>query len=234
MIQQKLGLFVFDHMPHRMREAITERLDERFLSRINNRLNKMPKPALEQHHLEHATPLTDRMALLERLPMGGRVAELGVNEGDFSQAVLKLNKPTELILIDYWGSERYGDAQMRRVNERFKAQISSGAVRIERGLSTEVAAALEDDSLDWAYIDTDHSYPTTRDELRIISRKIKTGGMIAGHDYVGGNWRTAYPYGVMNAVFEFCVQEDWEIVYLTMELAGFTGNPSFAIRKRSG
>ena len=57
---------------------------------------------------------------------------------------------------------------------------------------------------------------------------MKKGGIIAGHDYVHGNWISAFRYGVVEAVHEFCVQFGWEIIYLTIEP---TENQSFAIRK---
>ncbi|MEX0773138.1 MAG: class I SAM-dependent methyltransferase, partial [Balneolales bacterium] len=81
---------------------------------------------------------------------------------------------------------------------------------------------------DWIYIDTDHSYETTRDELRLYASKVKQGGIIAGHDYVKGNWITTYRYGVIEAVHEFCVNNDWELIYLTAEPIE---NQSFAIRR---
>lgn len=82
--------------------------------------------------------------------------------------------------------------------------------------------------IDWIYIDTDHSYETTRDELRLYASKVKDGGIIAGHDYVKGNWITTYRYGVIEAVHEFCVGNDWELIYLTAEPLE---SQSFAIRK---
>lgn len=78
------------------------------------------------------------------------------------------------------------------------------------------------------YIDTDHSYSLTKNELELFSRKVKPGGLVAGHDFVGGNWNRLVRYGVIEAVYEFCVTQNWEIAYLTME-KGIS--PSFALRK---
>lgn len=95
-------------------------------------------------------------------------------------------------------------------------------------LSTDAAYDFPDNYFDWIYIDTDHTYETTRDELRLYAPKMKKGGIIAGHDYVHGNWISTFRYGVVEAVHEFCVQFGWEIIYLTIEP---TENQSFAIRK---
>ena len=75
--------------------------------------------------------------------------------------------------------------------------------------------------------DTDHSYAVTREELQAYKGKIKPGGIIAGHDYIQGNWGEILRYGVIEAVHEFCVQEDWELIFQTMEMSN---SPSFEIR----
>ena len=95
-------------------------------------------------------------------------------------------------------------------------------------LSTDTALEFEDGYFDMIYIDTDHSYATTRDELAAYLPKMKPDGIIAGHDYSLGNWVTGYRYGVIEAVHEFCVAHDWELLYLTAEPLE---RQSFAIRK---
>jgi predicted O-methyltransferase YrrM len=80
---------------------------------------------------------------------------------------------------------------------------------------------------DWVYIDTDHSYKLTRQELEICRDKVKDGGIIAGHDYHMGNWVEGHKYGVIEAVYSFCVDFEWEIIYLTSDII----EASFAIRR---
>ncbi|MCU0386267.1 MAG: hypothetical protein MUE38_09580, partial [Flavihumibacter sp.] len=58
--------------------------------------------------------------------------------------------------------------------------------------------------------------------------KLKPGGIIAGHDFIKGNWLSGYRYGVMEAVYEFCVTHNWELIFLTTET---NDHPSFAIRR---
>jgi len=58
--------------------------------------------------------------------------------------------------------------------------------------------------------------------------KVKENGIIAGHDYIVGNWNGLIRYGVIEAVHEFCLKYDWEILFITAELSN---NPSFAIRR---
>ncbi len=87
---------------------------------------------------------------------------------------------------------------------------------------------MADSYFDWVYLDTDHSYSVTKQELDILKFKVKPGGIIAGHDYISYDFIGHTRYGVIEAVNEFCVNEQWEIIYLTAETNQYR---SFAIRK---
>lgn len=189
---------------------------------------QIPKFDLQEKHLTNVKLLPNRNALLEHLPKHGKVAELGVNKGEFSREIMLVNAPSELHLVDAWGSDRYHGGLRRGVESVFAEEIADGRVQIHQGYSTDMAAKFAEGFFDWIYIDTDHSYSVTRDELQAYKQKIKPGGLIAGHDYIQGNWGKILRYGVMEAVHEFCVQEDWELVFLTTEMSN---SPSFAIRK---
>ncbi len=142
--------------------------------------------------------------------------------------IININKPKKLHLIDLWGSNRYNQGKRKSVENRFAKMIKENLVEINIGLSTTVVDLFDDFYFDWIYIDTCHSYETTIAELESYRKKVKENGIIAGHDYILGNWNDVVRYGVIEAVNEFCVKYDWEILYLTAELSN---NPSFAIRK---
>ena len=112
--------------------------------------------------------------------------------------------------------------------QRFSSAVSERRVTIHVGLSTQLASEFEDEYFDWIYVDTGHSYALTSEELTLYAAKVKHGGIIAGHDYVRWNRSGMIRFGVIEAVSEFCVKHDWEILYLTVEN---NNNPSFAIRK---
>jgi predicted O-methyltransferase YrrM len=188
----------------------------------------LPKIPLLQHHIEGATLLTDRLSLLALLPKHGVVAELGVAAGDFSRQICKICQPSKLHLVDIWGSERYGEALYLSVNSHFQQQQQRGEVIIHRKPSLEALESFPDQTFDWVYIDTTHSYELTRDELRACARKVKSTGIIAGHDYIQGNWRSQYRYGVIEAVHEFCVKYNYRVLYLTMDISECL---SFALAK---
>lgn len=193
-----------------------------------NNSEKIPKYEIKKNHIKNAKLITTREELLRILPQNGIVAELGVDEGGFSQMILSINKPKKLHLIDSWGSKRYNQNKRKKVENRFSKNIESKEVEINLGLSTDVVESFEDNYFDWIYIDTSHSYEGTIKELELYRNKVKESGIIAGHDYILGNWNELVRYGVIEAVNEFCIKYNWEILYLTTEL---NNCPSFAIRK---
>lgn len=203
------------------------RIVESELRKVESRL---PYIELGQRYFEKIKVLNNRETLLQELPKNGIVAELGVDQGEFSQKIVEISNPRKLHLVDSWGTQRYHNGLKGVVESRFSKQIEAGSILIHQGFSTDYASSFPDQYFDWIYIDTDHTYETTKEELLLYRDKMKPGGIIAGHDFVKGNIIKQLRYGVMEAVYEFCLLNNWEFIYLTMEL---NNNPSFAIRKIS-
>lgn len=107
-------------------------------------------------------------------------------------------------------------------------KIQSGQVAIHRDFSHKAALNFQDNYFDWIYIDTTHSYQKTKLELQQFAVKMKPGGIIAGHDYVMGNWAKTLKYRVIEAIHEFCMEYNYRFKYLTMDISE---NQSFAIEK---
>jgi hypothetical protein len=87
--------------------------------------------------------------------------------------------------------ERLCDSTRRRL-----AQFGSRFVLL-RMTSAEAAETITE-FLDFIYIDADHSYEGVKADLRHWAPKVRSGGIISGHDYGHPN----FP-GVKNAVDEF-------------------------------
>ncbi len=84
------------------------------------------------------------------------------------------------------------DALYESVIERFRPQIESGQVFVKRARSVDAAASFSDETLDWVYIDGDHSYEAVKRDLEAYYRVVKSGGFLAGDDYGAKNgwvWR---------------------------------------------
>jgi len=73
-------------------------------------------------------------------------------------------------------------------------------VIIMRMSSVEGAKQFEDESLDWVFIDANHEYKYIKENLEIWTPKVKSGGLVSGHDYKNpkGKWK-----GITKAVNEF-------------------------------
>ncbi|WP_251923647.1 class I SAM-dependent methyltransferase [Salinibacter ruber] len=184
--------------------------------------------SLPENHISTLEVVSDRISLLNRLPEKGRVAELGVDEGDFSEKIFTHNFPDKLYMVDVWASDRYNKSKMKKVKKRFSEEIKSGTASVIRSTSNEWLRKMDNDTLDWVYIDTSHTYEQTKIELQLSRKKVKINGLIAGHDYCSGNIPNQMNYGVIPAVHEFCVQYGWRIKYLTLETNGYR---SFVLEK---
>ena len=170
-----------------------------------------------------------RERLLERMPIGGVCAEIGVWEGDFSERILEVAKPRALHLIDPWKYESdevyrdacYGgrkatnqeqmDAVYGRVARRFATQVRDGTVVIHRSPSADAVAAFQHNYFDWIYIDGNHLYEFVKLDLELWYPKIKRRGYITGDDYVEGRW---WQGGVKRAVDEFSARINREPIII--------------------
>jgi hypothetical protein len=179
----------------------------------------MPVTKLQAQHTQNCRILPDRETLLLSLESNGVCAEIGAAFGDYTASILDLNKPKELHLIDAWDSERYR-AGLEQIRDKFKPEIMEGRLHIHQDYSTQQLMLFDDGFFDWVYIDTDHSYQTTWDELLLCNKKVKKNGFIAGHDFCTGNVVTPVPYGVIQAVTKFCVDYNWQYRFITLESHG--------------
>lgn len=208
-------------------QSIRKKRYRRSVQKREAMLQAMPHKNLTMTHTANGQLLPDRAALLDRMPKGAIVLEAGVAEGDFSAEILKRTEPEKLHLVDVWDSERYGESR-GTVFDKFDQQISDGLVQIDEGLSIEMLPKYDDAYFDWIYIDTDHTYQTTADELALCDRIVKPGGRICGHDFCTGSIAWPVVYGVVQAVNEFCMSHHWQFEYVSLESHGHF---SFCIKR---
>jgi hypothetical protein len=168
-----------------------------------------------------------RRELLACLPQQKIGAELGVYDGLFSEEILAVAKPRLLFLVDTWkGITRLkrpdsagnwvpydleGEAALTLVQSRLSVPIREGQVQLTQMEATAWLSAQPPASLDWVYLDDDHSYEHVRQELELARKCVRPGGWILGHDYC-----EVLP-GVPRAVNEFCAGHGLSIEILTDE-----------------
>jgi len=183
---------------------------------------------LPSEHVRGVEVVPSREEMLEAFPRGGRVAELGTDEGKFSERILSITDPDELYLIDVWGSKEFSDRSVEAVEARYADEIAEGTVDVLAERPEVALDRFEDGYFDWAYIDTTHTYEQTLRELRLCREKVKPDGVIAGHDYCLGDVPEGRWYGVIAAVHEFCTERDMRLTHLSLESHGHS---SFAIER---
>ncbi len=139
-------------------------------------------------------------------------AEIGVWKGEFSKEILK-REPSKLYLIDPWKSiadvpERWHAAPQEEMDKVYNEVIGAFGgrdnVEVVRKFSADAAADIQDGSLDWVYVDGDHSYEFVKQDLELWWPKLKPGGCICGDDYQEGKYQVeVLKFGVVKAVNEF-------------------------------
>ncbi len=186
---------------------------------------RVPNPAvyLTERNLRNCTLLPSREEMLKHMPKGGICAEVGVAQGYYSRLILDICAPSKLYMIEY-DSECANNLMIKFANE-----IEKGQAEVLHGDSVEMLSKLPDRYLDFVYLDATHDYEHPKSELNICKDKVKRGGIIAGHDYTRFSVWESVQYGVVEAVNEFVVNNDCELVYYTMDM--LHSNPSYALKK---
>jgi predicted O-methyltransferase YrrM len=118
-------------------------------------------------------------------------AEIGCARGKTTKNLLKKCPNLSLLAVDLWGyapsgngGTQYKQWDFDSIYECFKKNIAShnGRLKIIRGLSWEVASRIDNESLDFVFIDADHEYESVKKDILAWTPKLKTGGTLCGHD----------------------------------------------------
>lgn len=121
-------------------------------------------------------------------------AELGLWEGTTINHLLTHCRQLHMIGVDLWepqpdnpGPEGYEgwDHGKHEATCRARCAAHNGRVRLIKGYTSEAAKQVQDASLDFVFIDADHSEHGCRRDIIEWLPKLKPTGWILGHDI---NW----------------------------------------------
>ena len=119
-------------------------------------------------------------------------AEIGVASGEYSKKLCEANPQTKIYGIDAW--EAYGEypdysaEELNLYYEEVKNYFASFPnYEIIKEFSMDAVKKFEDNSLDFVYIDGNHQEPYITEDITEWSKKVRSGGIISGHDYVRGS-----------------------------------------------
>jgi len=117
-----------------------------------------------------------------------RGVEVGVYKGEFSEHFAK--QGLEHYAVDPWMAfPGQGRTQQRQERQDFiyghagRLLAPYPNCKLIRATSMDALAQFEDESLDYVYIDGDHEYSHIIEDITEWTKKVKKGGIIAGHDY---------------------------------------------------
>jgi DNA-binding Lrp family transcriptional regulator len=153
--------------------------------------------------------------------------EIGVDRGALSGYLLTELPTLQLGMVDTWGVfaedssyAKSGDGIVTRTQEQREEDLAE-ALRVTdhardrrqilRMTSEEATrmfapweSAVEEGSLDFVFLDADHSYAGIAADIQLWAPKVRSGGLLCGHDY---GMEVFYPqWGVTRAVDEYAAK----------------------------
>jgi len=108
-------------------------------------------------------------------------AEIGVDRGHFSEYMLQHIPDSHIISVDPWRWKLRGESRYKSTVERLKPYGERS--QIIRKYSFEAVMDIPDESLDFVYIDGDHTFDYVMTDLIWWAKKVRYGGVIALHDH---------------------------------------------------
>ena len=142
------------------------------------------------------------------------VAELGVARGAFAQGLLEsCSGIATYFLIDPWRHLADWNKPANKDDDLFEVFYNETLARtspweskriVLRGRTTEMIHSIPDDSLDFAYVDADHTLRGITIDLIRVWAKVRPGGFIGGDDFCPSIWQhvetfeptLVYPFAV--------------------------------------
>jgi len=179
-----------------------------------------------------------REEMYKLFPRNSVGLEIGVCRGRNAENLISTISPSSLTLVDPWRActhsfflepefvKRNGVA-VDKSDEKAKGRAAEDAYRhvkeiaansknvnVVRGFSYDVVPNLPDKSLDWAYIDGNHTFGAVTVDLDVVLPKMKDKCIVAGHD-----WTYVSFHGVVNAVRDFVSKHpEFKYVGVTREI----------------
>ena len=127
----------------------------------------------------------------------GSIVEIGVMRGNYARQVLNKWKGQNYYMVDLW--ERQESSIYKEKTEDIdydncyleccEMVKTDSRIKIIKNYSVEAAKQFEDESLDCVFIDANHSFEATYEDIKAWAPKVKTGCVLSGHDYGNDtNW----------------------------------------------
>lgn len=146
----------------------------------------------QQFNLDFEITRGNRDTILSILKENSIGVEVGCYLGEYAE-ILK-RKCQKLYLVDpYIYMDDYVDIvnannyvrndDYNFICQRFAPEIQSGSITIIKKKSLDAVQEFQDNTLDFVYLDANHRYNHVTNDLNSWWPKVKSGGLLCGHDY---------------------------------------------------
>lgn len=112
-------------------------------------------------------------------------AEIGVMKGKFSAHLCAANPGLRLYCVDPWLA--YPDIPDQSLLDRYYQEALARLAQYDcvfvRKFSLDAVDDFEPESLDFVYIDGNHTFEYVVNDVIAWSKVVRSGGIVAGHDY---------------------------------------------------
>jgi hypothetical protein len=118
-------------------------------------------------------------------------AEIGVSKGRYSKWLFSIIKKLKLFCVDPWAVyDGYVELHDPKGQPLYDGYFEETKKRLEgknavfiRKFSMDAVNDFRDNSLDFVFIDGNHTFEYVIDDIAAWSKKVRKGGIISGHDY---------------------------------------------------
>lgn len=145
--------------------------------------------------------------------------EVGVQEGKYSKILLDANPGVELYGVDPYVPYRWYRDFTRRdtINSHYEAahKLLDGYSNYKfiREMSEDAVVQFDDNSLDFVYLDGNHEFMHVAVDISLWQKKLRKGGILAGHDYIKRPMPTAtHVLQVVNAYTDSYEVKPWFVL----------------------
>lgn len=154
-------------------------------------------------------------------------AEVGVAAGAYSKTIMEKNPQlAEMYGIDpYMPYSGYKDyvrtSTFNTLEEDAKFRLSMyDNYKFIKKTSLEAAENFADGFLDFVYIDANHSEPFVSQDINAWAKKVRSGGIVAGHDYArikAKNGESSDNWVVIPAIHKYAKENNIQLLIWGLE-----------------
>jgi hypothetical protein len=154
-------------------------------------------------------------------------AEIGVAAGEYSEVIMKANPQLRQMYgvdphLPYRGYRDYVrlgtfDSLEKQAHDRLDKYPNYTFVK---KMSVEAAEEFADDFLDFVYIDANHSEPYVSQDIEAWTPKVRSGGIVAGHDYArikGSDGADSSNWAVIPAINKYAKEHGHQLYIWGLE-----------------